>query len=120
MKHLNEDKIVCFDVDDTLVMWAAPAGNVPIIDQLDGSTVNLRPHSKHIQKLKGYARSGWYVIVWSAGGHLWAKSVVESLKLQDYVDMVMSKPSICYDDLPVGEGIAPRRYFSPPREVDNE
>lgn len=113
-------KFVAFDCDDTLVMWNEVPfqdeidlyGTIPFQDPYKNKMIhNLRPHKKHIQKLKGYAQSGWTVMVWSAGGWEWAKTVVETLGLQDYVDLIMSKPDVCYDDMPVGEGIAIRKYY---------
>lgn len=119
------DKVVCFDVDDTLVMWN-PDG-ISYYDDPDAIEVPcpsssygpysrqqsfwLKPHKKHIQKLKGYARSGWFVIIWSAGGGPWARNVANTLGLTEYADLIIGKPSVCFDDLPVGEAIGQRKYY---------
>lgn len=126
-----DDKVVCFDCDDTLVMWhdgglkPDTPGSIYIKDPyysgLYGSSgFYLVPHKKHIQKLKGYARSGWFVIIWSAGGGPWANEVKHALKLEDYVNLTMAKPQICYDDLPVGEGIGRRVWYQPKKEREDE
>lgn len=125
-----QDKIVAFDCDDTLVMWDEkgkdyePAdGKVKISDpyyQPSGPYssgrgtpfIYLTPHKKHIQKLKGYAKSGWFVIIWSAGGGPWARNVADALGLREYADLIISKPSVCFDDMPVGEGIGQRKYYT--------
>jgi len=113
---INQDKQVHFDVDDTLVMWddkfrEPGPGKVEFIDPHDGTKLYLTPHKKHIQKLRGHSRTGWYVVVWSAGGWEWAETVIRALGLIPHVDMIMSKPLKCYDDLPVGEGIGPREWY---------
>lgn len=119
------DRVVAFDCDDTLVMWTGkdwePAAhkvafNCPISLMGDGQiirtdTVYLVPHQKHIQKLKGYANTGWFVIVWSAGGGAWAKEVVRVLNLENHVSLVTGKPIYCYDDLPLNEAIGQRKYY---------
>lgn len=123
------DDAYYFDCDDTLVMW--PPGPVAIswpeshkraIEFKAPHGRNsfwLKPHLKHIQKLKGRARSGGTVVVWSAGGYKWAEEVVRVLDLWDHVDYIMGKPAICFDDQPVGSGIAPRRYFQPKKDEDD-
>jgi FMN phosphatase YigB (HAD superfamily) len=124
MYIFESTKFVAFDCDDTLVMWdrdmmfdESAKGVIEFKDpyQKDISYL-LKPHKKHIQKLKGYKNSGWTVMVWSAGGWGWAKTVVETLGLEKHVDIVMSKPRYCYDDLPVGEGIGIRKYYQPKKE----
>ena len=120
------NKIVCFDCDDTLVMWYDKPENIPgaiyIEDPYKNGGYYLVPHDKHIKKLKGYSRSGWFVIIWSAGGGPWAKAVRDALDLKEYTNLTIGKPEICYDDLPVGEGIGRRAYFPPkkPKEVTND
>jgi len=125
MIYNPNDRIVAFDCDDTLVMWEGrewePGPNrvefhCPISLTGDNviiktDTVYLVPHTKHIQKLKGYKRSGYYIIVWSAGGGAWAKEVVRVLGLEEHVDFVTSKPVYLYDDLPLNEAIGQRKYY---------
>jgi len=107
--EIQNEFIVCFDVDETLVLWpenhgfashTQPSeGSIAIRDPYDGSTNHLVPYKKHIDLLKKYKGRGMCVVVWSAGGVLWAKSVVNTLGLADYVDLVMTKPSKLVDDL---------------------
>jgi hypothetical protein len=113
-------------VDDTLVIWTGGqedfepgSGKIAIsnpVGFIGGKVVKteifyLTSHDKHIQKLKGYKRSGYYVIVWSMGGGEWAKSVVEALQLKDHVDFVTGKPLYLYDDLPLNEAFGTRKYY---------
>jgi hypothetical protein len=41
--------------------------------------------------------------VWSAGGHEWAEKAVRMLGIEEYVDVVMSKPAWWIDDLPANK-----------------
>lgn len=45
------------------------------------------------------------MVVWSAGGWDWAEAVVKTLKLENFVDLVISKPTWTYDDLQPSEFI---------------
>lgn len=118
MQVYNTDQVVTIDVDDTLVMWsdkyAQPhEGAVEFKDPYDGSTNYLVPHEKHISLLKKYRGRGFTVVVWSAGGVQWAESVVKTLELEQYIDIVLTKPSRYVDDLPVQEWFGNRVYLKP-------
>lgn len=119
--HIDEDKLVSFDCDDTLVMWNEEKGHQqPYAGALEfdlwDSKVYLTPHHKHIKKLIGYKRAGYKVIVWSMGGNAWAREVVRVLQLEDHVDLIMSKPSILYDDMPLNEAFGRRKYYLPKKD----
>lgn len=111
---------VFFDCDDTLVMWSPTPeqsekdgvdfecpGSFAMIDgELKPSPswkTRLVPHKKHIEQLKLHKMRGHTVVVWSAGGWDWAEAVVKTLKLEQYVDLVINKPIWAYDDLPPSE-----------------
>lgn len=127
MQVYETDSVVTFDVDDTLVMWPEnnsrgynePAlshtqpfeGSVAFADPYDGSTNYLTPHQKHIDLMKKYKGRGFTVIVWSAGGYKWAKSVVETLKLEPFVDAILTKPSRYVDDLTCEKWMGNRVYL---------
>lgn len=111
-----------FDCDDTLVMWNATSeqlekdgvdftcpGSLVDIDN-DGNEqfapewkARLLPHKKHIEQLKKHKMRGHTIIVWSAGGWDWASAVVKALGLENFVDLVISKPTWAYDDLQPSE-----------------
>jgi len=110
MIYIESDKLVAFDCDDTLVMWAEDNSR-PEEGKILVDDVYLTPHQKHIKKLKGYKSAGWTVIVWSMGGHQWAKTVTETLELTEYVDVVMSKPPVLWDDMPLQKAFGYRKYL---------
>ncbi len=102
MLVVESENIVMIDVDDTLVMHDKKKSGdiVEIVDPYKENHVyKLRPHKKHISLLIDYKARGKTIIVWSHGGWLWAKTVIETLKLEKYVDFVMSKPKTYVDDL---------------------
>lgn len=111
------ENIVAFDVDETLVMWSdkfsQPHENsIGFKDPYDDSTNYLLPHIKHIDLLKKYKGRGLTVIVWSAGGVEWARSVVKTLELETYVDLVITKPNKLVDDLTPSEIFPCRIYLN--------
>lgn len=101
MKVIENEQLVFVDCDDTLVMWV-PCNKefktVIITDPYDGQKLKLKAHAGHIKVLKDRKARGAFVVVWSAGGYKWANAVVEALGLQDYVDLIASKPFMYIDD----------------------
>lgn len=103
--------VVCCDVDDTLVSWDTQNDieKVRIEDTENGLIFHLPAMKDNIQQLCSLKSTGHFIIVWSQAGSSWAKDVVNALGLQDIVDLVMSKPSYCIDDLPsylwIGENL---------------
>jgi hypothetical protein len=97
----KNDNVVCFDVDDTLIMWSWPAEFNDDVITFDnwGHNVQLVPHKKHIELMKQFKARGHYVVVWSQGGFAWAKAVCETLGITHLVDEVKTKPKWCIDDL---------------------
>jgi phosphoserine phosphatase len=116
MVVFESDNTVFFDCDDTLVMWNIPVGKEEQCITFDnyGFIERLLPHEKHISQLKRHAARGHRIVVWSAGGWEWAHSVVKALKLESWVDCVMSKPRWFYDDLTAEEFMpeSNRIYFN--------
>jgi len=105
MDTIRNDKIICCDVDDTLVFAFINGG----FEADDPNLIDIRfhnflrsfmPHFKHIELLKKYKADGYFVIVWSQAGFEWAETVVKALNLEDHVDLAMTKPFKYIDDLP--------------------
>lgn len=116
---LEEDNITSFDVDNTLVIWPKDPntnkeGRIHFV--YGHESIYLYPHKPHIRFLKNCSLRGDYVEVWSKNGYEWAEHVINTLTLENYVDVVRAKPSRCIDDktdLPsiVGERIY--MYYDP-------
>ncbi len=113
MKVIKNELSAYFDCDDTLVMWDNPQDKyaVDFIDPHDGTRHSLVPHKKHIKLLRDFKCRGYTIIVWSGGGYEWAETVVRTLNLEGYVDLVMTKPTKYIDDLQAVEILGSRIYL---------
>jgi FMN phosphatase YigB (HAD superfamily) len=120
MKFIDNELVVMFDCDDTLVMHN-DQGNLLIEDPYNTYTfIDVERHERHIKLLKDFKGRGYTVVVWSAAGAKWAMKVVEALKLEDYVDLVISKPLKYVDDLPAEKILGSRIYLSQKGNLQNE
>jgi FMN phosphatase YigB (HAD superfamily) len=110
---VNSDRVACFDIDDTLVTPTEKlyGDSAPIEFGEPGRSELLFPITPHIKLLKEFAARDFFIIVWSDGGHHWARKVIERLGLTSYVDMIMSKPSWSVDDKEATEWIMKRTYL---------
>lgn len=103
---IASDNQIFFDVDETLVFWNTnedPFDDIiTIVDPyISGTTIDLVPHDRHISLLKRNKGQGRNIVVWSAGGADWAKTVVYALGIEEYVDVIMAKPTSYVDDTPM-------------------
>lgn len=123
MKYYDSQMVIMFDVDDTLVMHEISEempGDVYVKDPYDNKDNLLRTHERHVKLLKDFKARGYTVCVWSAAGAPWAKAVVDALKLEEYVDIVMSKPLKYVDDLPANEILGSRLYLNEKGNLETE
>ena len=122
-------QVVCFDVDDTLVIWGmADDPNAIEFENVcknsEGNvfcsiTEHLVPHKKHIEQIKKHHEAKNLVIVWSGGGAEWAEEVVTKLGLKEYVDLCLSKPVAIYDNEPISNWM-PSPIWMEVKEEENE
>lgn len=94
MEKIENHHIVCYDVDDTLVLYDDSAGEV-------APDLRITVNEAELVRLKALKAIGYYVIVWSRSGYKWCEWVVKYLELQKYVDLIMEKPLFMIDDQPV-------------------
>lgn len=114
MQVIDNESVVCFDVDDTLILWEQELiTGLQITCPYDGAKFIVRPHEGHIKLLKNHKARGHKIIVWSQSGYQWAEAVVNALRLSEYVDFIMTKPRTYVDDLPVQEWLQDRVYIKP-------
>ncbi len=121
MIKIDNENIVAYDIDDTIVMWThlfdrqhsdiIEGEALPFLDPYDNSINYLHPHKKHIALMKKHKGRGKFIIVWSAAGVKWAESVIKTLGLEDYVDLITTKPNTYVDDLPGNEILGTRIYL---------
>lgn len=129
-----------FDVDDTLITWRPSEDDreergkdcswlLTTLDLDETGKVYLKqkkeddafiPHRSNIEQLKEHKRRGHTIIVWSAGGWRWAEQAIRLLGLEDYVDLVIEKPSFVYDDKQVHEFMPKSQNILDEVEKDEE
>lgn len=116
MTFFDNEMTIYFDVDDTLVskdmdVFNSSNSTINIVDPYIKEMGAYYISNEHIDLLKKHKAKGYLVVVWSQGGSLWAKSVVEALGLTDYVDLVITKPVKYVDDLPAEAFLTGRIYM---------
>jgi len=111
---IESSKSIFVDVDDTLLIWSYDDDEES--DAIDicvrGSIIQRAvPNEYNIKFVKEFKARGHTIIVWSAGGWEWAKYAIKILKLEDVVDVVMSKPDWYIDDKPAEYFMGQPTYF---------
>jgi predicted phosphatase len=102
-----------FDVDNTLIVHG-PNPNIPRIPVYDPESkkfVDMGINLSMVKLLREEKYRGAFIIVWSRGGSEWAKNVVLALGLDNYVDLVITKPYVYFDDVPVEKWLESRIYL---------
>ncbi len=115
MQVINTDNAMFFDVDDTLVMWGVSElykQMISIKDPYSDITENLYINESHVKLLKRCKQRGKTIVVWSHGGYLWAEAVVKALRIEDSVDLVMTKMEDYTDDLNVEQWVTKNLYLN--------
>lgn len=112
MIYLDKEHSVMFDVDNTIVMHGEHEELVVNNPYQHGQEISLAVHEAHVNLLKDFKGRGYQVVVWSANGAAWAKQVIMALRLEEYVDVVMSKPQKYVDDLEAKDIMGIRIYMN--------
>lgn len=104
MKVTENEMVVYIDVDGTLCNKCEVVSNYETqkvycrMADYYGTLHIIKPLWKNIEFVKTLKVRGWYIVVHSHNGWKWAKEVVESVGLLDYVDEIKSKPFKYVDD----------------------
>ena len=91
-----------------LVRWRVDKTQPVLSFECRGFQSTCNPIKTNIEELILQKLKGSHIVVWSKGGADWAESVVIGLGLEKYVDAIMTKPDVVYDDLPVEQWITKR------------
>lgn len=105
MITFRERKAVFFDVDDTIVEWYTCEKDEKdaVYFKTNGHEFYKKAIMPNIRALKAHHRAGHLVVVWSSGGSSHAEIVVRTLGLENYVDLIITKPDYYYDDRPASK-----------------
>ena len=113
---INNDDCVFTDIDETLIFWKTTDPTDVTIEvedpYMEDKIIKLVPHQSNIDLIKRKYGQGKMIIVWSAGGALWAETVVKALKLETIVTLIMAKPTTYIDDIDVKDWGLNRVYLS--------
>jgi len=105
---IQTEMVVAVDIDNTLIR-RNPLGTIKL--PYGSSIQNFEPIVEHIELVKSYSQRGFFVILWSHGGFQHAQMTMNALKLDRYVNLVMTKPSKHIDDKESVEDIVGTRVF---------
>jgi len=116
---VGNDQTICFDVDDTLILWddlsykehIVTTNRIVIKDPYDGLLTSHEVHQRHINFMQRMKARGYTVVVWSSSGAAWAAAAIRALGLESCVDICMSKPAKIVDDLKNTNEIIPEPMF---------
>lgn len=108
---IESELVVMFDTDDTLIMEHAKDPDLTYTDVLTGVEKHCKVHKVHVEQVKKHKARGYFVIVWSGNGYKHAEQIVKALKLEDHVDLIMSKPIKHWDDLADANQILTSRVY---------
>jgi phosphoglycolate phosphatase-like HAD superfamily hydrolase len=90
------------DVDETLFLWKSKYGKLDdprcITMEVFDAKYKVLPHFKHIDLIIKLKSQGYKIVIWSAGGEVWANEAVDKLGLRKFVDVVLAKPTLYIDD----------------------
>jgi len=111
MFEIDFDFVACFDVDETLISWSAPSGTHDFELTHNGVTRTGKVLTRHVDRIIMHKFWGNGVVVWSKSGKSFAKAVIQKLKLEKYVDVVMAKSSFYYDDKKCEEFMGEHRFL---------
>lgn len=96
---MPDRQVAYFDIDNTLIDWEDNGEQALFLQSEQGSYI-VYPMRKNIALIDELRAVGWQIYVWSQGGADHAERTIKLLKLEDKVDLIMSKPTIYVDDLP--------------------
>ncbi len=117
MNVIKNERIIPCDIDGTLIehiaQTPAPSGNdiVWVEDALRGGKIAVRRMAANIRLIEEESLRGAFILVWSRSGNAWAAEVVKALGLKLNEHIIMTKPLVYVDDLPVSEWLKDRVFL---------
>jgi len=123
MKKLKNLSTLMVDCDSTLVTWNLPEHYCEkdlVIIECNGKEKACVIYQSNVQLLKEFACTNCEIVVWSASGADWAEAVVKALELENYVSVVMSKPSFYIDDKVCEKWMGKRIYYNLNGELEHD
>lgn len=100
------------DIDDTLLLWDVPL-DTPGVRVVEFQEPHLKDitravvNENNLRLMKEKKQRGCFIVLWTQGGYAYAESVMKALFIENYVDLVMTKPVGLIDDLPSSAWLPP-------------
>lgn len=113
MKTIKNERPVFTDIDGTLIVHG-PKPGIPTVQVYDPEAqkyVTMGVNRSMVKLVREEKARGAFIVAWSRGGYQWAKNVINALCLENHVDLVMTKPAVYLDDLPVEEWMETRIFL---------
>lgn len=117
MLVIKATKIIYVDVDSTLLFSLREYPHEVTHEVVKIGGRKFWVHDPHIEMIKDFKARGHSIVVWSAGGAEWAEMAVRALKLELYVDLVISKPDWFIDDKPATGFMSEEKRFYKSRVI---
>lgn len=115
---IRNETTIFIDVDDTLILYpkdrdskSHKKAHINFTDVYTGKKFKARRAEKHIKLIKDSHARGFFIVVWSGNGYVHAESIVKQLDIENYVDLIMTKPAKFLDDLQAHEVLGTRLYL---------
>lgn len=114
MVTIKSEQNVFFDVDGTLIVNPGEGAGrlISVLDPVTDNYILMEAHEPNIRLLLEESHRGSYVVVWSRGGYEWASNVLKALNLTNKVQLVMTKPFVYFDDIPVEQWLTNRVFLN--------
>jgi hypothetical protein len=114
MKIIKNERPVFTDIDGTLIVHG-PKQGIPTVQVYDPESckyVTMGINRAMVKIVREEKARGAFIIAWSRGGYQWAKNVINALDLEEHTDIVMTKPLVYLDDIPVEKWLETRIFLS--------
>jgi predicted phosphatase len=118
MNVIKSEHNIMVDVDGTLIDHLTTEQlnepirlTVSLWCPIENKNITVGVNQSMVRLLKEEYHRGSHVVVWSRGGWEWATNVVRALNLEKYVDLVMTKPLVYFDDIEVQEWLKYRVFI---------
>lgn len=110
MQIIENEHICVYDVDETLFMHDTMS-DIGITNPYSMSFISGYRNEKHVELLKQHKARGMFIIVWSKAGSKWVETVIKHLLLEEYVDLILTKPDKYIDDLDASQILGEHIYL---------
>lgn len=116
MQIVANEQVVCFDIDETLILWGKLKRKhkvVAVSCPYSNRQEYLRVHEPHVKIFRDRLARGATILCWSANGYRWATAVLKALGLEHAQVIVMSKPCAYVDDKVCTDWMGEHIYIDP-------